>query len=305
MPYLDDLAVFAKVVERKSFTAVARDFDTTKSAISKQIGRLEQRLGAKLLNRSTRRLGLTEIGALVHDHCTRIAEEAQQIDALVAGLQSKPTGVLRVTASVAFGNLHLVGWLPEFCKRHPDLEVRVHLNDRVIDLVEEGFDVSVRLTSTPPEHSIAKRLGPLNYAVCASPAYLKKAGTPKTPAALSGFNCLRFDQREEVARWHFVKDGSSQKVKVAGNLTANSSESLRAAALAGGGIAVLPLYAVSEDLRTGRLKRVLSSYQVLSPFGDAVYAVYLHNRFQTPKVRAFIDFLVEKFGEDARWDRGG
>ncbi len=304
MPYLDDLAVFAKVVDRNSFSAVARELETTKSSISKQIGRLERRLDAKLLNRSTRRLSLTEIGALVYDHCTRIADEAQQIEALVAGLQSKPKGVLRITTSVAFGNLHLVGWLPEFTKRHPEVEVRVHLNDRTMDLVEEGFDVAVRLTSSPPALAVARRLGVLPYVVCASPSYLRKAGTPKEPAALSKFNCLRFDQSDRHAHWHFSKDGTRLSVKVTGNMTTNTSESLRAATLAGGGVALLPTYAVAEDLHSGKLRRLLSSYQVEGSFGDAVYAVYLPNRFLAPKVRAFIDFLVEKIGEPD-WEREG
>ena len=302
MPYLDDLAVFAKVVERKSFSAAAREFETTKSAISKQVGRLERQLGAKLLNRSTRRLSLTEIGALVHEHSTRIGEEVQQIESLVAGLQSKPKGILRLTTSVAFGNLHLVGWLPEFTKRHPEVEVQVHLNDRSVDLVEEGFDVAVRLTSAPPEHAVARRLAPIRYAVCASPAYLRKAGTPKTLEALGAFNCLRFDQSDSASHWRFVKAGAQLKVKVTGNLTANTSEALRVAALEGGGLAVLPTYAVSDDLHSGKLRRVLTSYEVLGNFGDAIYAVYLPNRFLAPKVRAFVDFLIEKLGDEPYWE---
>jgi len=199
--------------------------------------------------------------------------------------------------------LHLVGWLPEFTKRHPEVEVRVHLYDRTVDLVEEGFDVAVRLTASPPAQSVARRLGALPYVVCASPSYLRKAGTPKEPSALNAFNCLRFDQSERHAHWHFIKNGTRVSVKVNGNMTTNTSESLRAAALAGGGIALLPTYAVADDLRSGKLRRVLASYQVEGSFGDEVYAVYLPHRFLAPKVRALVDFLMEKMSEQSEWDR--
>ena len=303
MASLDDLSVFTRVVERQSFSAVARDFKSTKSAISKQVSRLERRLGAKLLNRSTRRLSLTEIGALVFDHSTRIADEVEAIEAVVAGLQSTPRGTLRITASVPFGQRHVVRWLPEFCARYPELDVRAHLNDRYIDLVEEGFDAAIRLTSSPPPSAVARKLAPIRYVLCASKAYVKKAGTPKSPAALKDHNCIVFDRNESDAQWRFIKGGEQTKIKARGTLSVNSSDAIREAVLQGHGIALLPTYVVGDDLRSGKLLPLLKSYEAIGGFGDSVYAVYLPSRFQTPKVRAFVDFMMEKFGDEPYWDR--
>lgn len=304
MASLDDLSVFARVVERQSFSAVAREVKSTKSAVSKQVSRLERRLGAKLLNRSTRRLSLTEIGARVFDHSQRIAGEIEAIEAAVAGLQSTPRGTLRLTASVPFGQRHVMRWLPEFCARYPELDVRLHLNDRYVDLVEEGFDAAIRLTSTPPPTAVARKLAPIRYALCASAAYLKRAGTPRSPAALKDHNCIVFDRYETDAQWRFAKGGEQVKVRVRGTLSVNSSDAIREATLRGHGVALLPTHIVGDDLRSGKLKPLLKGYEAMGGFGDSVYAVYLPSRFQTPKVRAFVEFMLEKFGDEPYWDRG-
>lgn len=303
MNYLDDLVVFVRVVDAKSFSAAARQMVSTKSAVSKRVTKLEQTLGTKLLNRTTRKLSLTDVGAAVYAHSAKIVEETLAIESTVAGLQATPTGILRVSTSVAFGNLHLTGLLPEFLKRHPELTVMLGLNDRYVDIAEEGFDVVIRLTSSPGQNMIARRLAPINYVACASPQYLETHEALESPADLQHHNCLTYGYLAPKSAWDFFHSGEWQSVKIKGNLVVNSSESLRAAVLQGCGIALLPTFVVGEDLRKGDLRKVLEEYSPTGSFGTELYAVYLPNRFLAPKVRAFIDYLIEKLNPIPSWDK--
>lgn len=299
---LPDVWTFVRVVETGSFSEAARRMGTTKANVSKAVARLEKTLQAKLLNRSTRKLGLTEAGHAIFQHAQRMTEEASAIGALAAGMQAGPAGTLRVSASVAFGNTHLAGLLPEFMERYPEIRVVLTMTDRYVDLAEEGIDVALRFASRIDMLSaVARPIAPLHYALAASPAYLARHGTPAGIEDLRAHRCLTFGTSGAPATWEFHMNGEALKVKVEGVMSANSSPSLRLAMLRGGGIALLPTYVVGEDIRRGEAVHVLPDLVPVGAFGDRIYAMYLENRFLPPKVRVFIDYLVEKIGEPY-WD---
>jgi DNA-binding transcriptional LysR family regulator len=312
MGRLEDLQAFARVVDARSFSGAAKLLGATKSAVSKQVARLEQQLGTRLLHRTTRSISPTAEGRSVYERAQRLIEEAQALDAELAGQREQPRGVLRLSTSTAFGNLQFTALMAEFCALHPQLQIVLGLNDRYVDLAEEGFDVVMRLTGRPSPGLVARKLADIRFVLCASPDYLARHGTPTAVADLAGHRCLRFGYLHAPERWRFrhPAEGESE-VEISGalrfesGLTANSSESLRVAALAGMGLAVLPTYAIGRDLREGRLTALLPDWTPLGGPAEAnvLYAVYLPSRFPSPKVRALIDFCVERFGDMPPWDR--
>jgi DNA-binding transcriptional LysR family regulator len=297
---LEELFVFVKVVDLKSFSDAAAALGSTKSTVSKQVRRLEEVLGTRLLNRSTRHLGLTETGATVYQYGSRIIEEASALVDAVDGLQERPRGQLRVTTSVAFGNMHLTRLVASFLRQYPDIRVSLVLSDRYIDVVDEGFDVAVRLTSRPVESFVARRLAGIAYAVCATPAYLAAHAPIMVPADLSLHDCVLNGMAPD-SEWTFVRDGVQTSVPVRGRLTVNSSESVRVAVLDGAGVGLLPLFAVADDLRAGRVQVLLADHTVEGAFGNSVYAIFAPGKFLAPKIRVFIDYLVAAFDGSAPW----
>jgi DNA-binding transcriptional LysR family regulator len=276
---------------------------TTKANISKQVARLEKTLHARLLNRSTRKLGLTEAGSAIFQNALRMLEEARALEATAAGLQSGPGGVLRVSASLAFGNTCLGGLLPAFMERYPDIRVVLSMTDRYVDLVEENIDVALRMAPRIDMLSaVARPIAPIRYVLAASPAYLDKHGTPESIADLTAHRCLTFGTSGAPMTWQFEREGGKESVRVDSAMCANSSPALRLAMLRGGGIALLPTYVVGEDIGNGAALRVLPEWGAAGAFGDQLYAVYLENRFLPPKVRVFIDYLIEQIGERPGWD---
>jgi len=290
------MAVFAYVAEAKNFSAAARTLGITKSATSKQVSRLEQALGARLLNRTTRSLSLTEVGAQVYEHCARIVAESEAALLAAQRLAAEPRGTLKISASVAFGKQHIAPLMPEFLARYPEIQVQLVLADRFVDMAEEGFDLVVRLTENPGLNLVARRIAPIRYVVCAAPDYLKRMGTPETPQELTRHNCLFYANETFQNLWRFEGAGGQTAVKVAGNFQVNSSEAIREALLDGLGISLAPTFTVGADLRCGALRAVLTDYRPQGGFGSSIYAVYLPNRQLAPKVRALVDFLVEHFG---------
>ncbi|WP_426102802.1 LysR family transcriptional regulator [Massilia sp. TSP1-1-2] len=299
---LADLFVFVKVVELKSFSEAARASGSTKSTVSKQVRRLEDTLGAKLLNRTTRRLALTEVGQLAYQHGLRIVEETAALRGSVEGMQATPRGHLRVTTSVAFGNLHLSRLIGQFLNLYPDISVALTLSDRYVDIVEEGFDVAIRLTSTPIDSFVARRLAPIAYVVCASPAYLASHASVATLADLASHNCM-VNGLARDAIWRFARDGQVSDVKVTGRFAVNSSESLRRAVLDGIGIGLLPTFAIADDLRAGHLNVLLPGYSIEGTFGNSIHAIFLPSKFVAPKMRVFVDFLLTRFKDEEHWSR--
>jgi DNA-binding transcriptional LysR family regulator len=295
MEHLTGMAVFAKVAETKSFSAAAERLGLSKSAVSKHITRLERALKARLLNRTTRRLSLTEVGATFYEHCARMLAEAEAAELAVSRLYAAPRGVVKITSPAAFGNVQVAPAIPDLIARYPELTVQVVMNDRPVDLVEEGYDVAIRVTDQPPPGVVARKLMTVRWIVCAAPAYLREHGTPRAPQDLKEHNCLFYSFLESSIEWRFRSRQGDSKVRVAGNFTANNSEAIREVALKGAGIALLPSFLVNPDLADGRLKQVLAGHEVAGAVGNDVYALFLPTRYLSPKVRAFVDFFVERF----------
>lgn len=302
MEQLDAMAVFARVVEAESFSGAARRLGLSKSAVSKRVSGLERRLGLRLLNRTTRRLSLTEAGVAFYQGCRRMVAEAEAAEQAVSHLASAPRGRLKINAPMSFGMRHIGPALPEFLARYPEIAVDLTLNDRVVDLVEEGFDVAIRIAPLAETSLVARRLAPNRSLLCAAPAYLKARGRPGTVAQLSDRACLLYSYQTAGDLWSLSGPGGEHRVRVSGPLRVNNGDAILAAALGGLGIALLPCFICGDDLRAGRLVRVLPGWS-LTPRRD-ISAVYPTARHLSPKVRVFIDFLAERFGGTPYWDQG-
>ena len=294
------MAIFARVVEANGFSEAARRLGLSKSLVSKEVTRLEKSLGARLLNRTTRKLSLTEIGAAFYEHCARVVREAEEAELVVGRLHGEARGVLKLTTPVAFGTLHIAPALPEFLARYPDVSIDLTISDRVFDLAEEGYDLSVRIASDLPPNVVARRLAAVDRVVCATPGYFGRHGIPQAPKDLAGHNCLVYTHANPDSVWRFRAAGAQVVVPVTGNLTLNDDEALWQAVLGGLGISLLPTFIVGKDLQAGRLQAVLADYV---PSERGLHAVYLPNRHLSAKVRVFIDFLVARFVAPPYWDR--
>jgi len=294
------MAMYAHVVESGSFSAAARRLGISRSAVSKAVARLEKALGARLLNRSTRHLSVTEVGAVFAEHCSRILDEAVQAEQVVSSLHAQPRGVLKVAASVAFGTLHVAPALADFLGRYPELNIDMTIGDRAVDLAEEGYDLVVRVARELPQNLVARRLAPVRRKLCATPEYIERHGVPRIPQDLARHNCLDYTHSGEQGLWRFTGPKGDIAVPVSGRLRINDDEALSQAVLGGLGLALLPTFIIGRDIQAGRLRAALSEY---IPVEQHVYAFYLPTRHLPAKVRAFIDFLLERFGPDPYWDR--
>jgi len=296
----DGMDVLARVVEAGSFSAAARTLGTTPSAVSKRVAQLEDRLGVRLLNRTTRRLSLTDVGRGYYQRAQRILADIEEAEQFVMQQSAVPRGTVRLTASVAFGHRQIVPLLPELLLRHPELRVELSLTDRLVDVVGEGFDVAIRFGPLEDSTLIGRRLAADRRIVAAAPAYLARQGTPRHPRDLAQHNCLGFAARGQLNEWAFRTPEGPLTVKIAGSLSADSAEALRAAAVAGLGIVRLATFAIGRDVAKGRLQALLRDFEA---GGDrAIHAVYPESRHLSPKVRALVDFLAEKLA-DAPWER--
>ncbi|MEE4110268.1 MAG: LysR substrate-binding domain-containing protein [Halieaceae bacterium] len=299
MEDLNDVAVFVAVVDAGSFTRAAERLKVSRPAVSKQVSRLEESLGVRLLQRTTRRLSLTEAGRIFHAGASRGLEDLAEARAEVSRLQEQPRGVLRINVPMSFGILHIAPLLPEFMREYPELSVEMDLNDRKLDVIEEGFDASVRISDLPDSTLVARRLAPCRHAIVAAPAYLERRGVPEKPMDLQGHEVLSYSLQQSARQWHFLDpDGQPEQVTVSGRLQVNNSLALREALLAGVGLARTPTFLVGEDLREGRLIAVLRDYRSLEV---SIYLVYPQRRHLSPKVRAFADFLVSKIKDPPYW----
>ena len=300
MQDLERMVIFAKVVEAKSFSEAARRLGQSKSMVSKAVTQLEKSVGARLLNRTTRAMSVTEAGAVFYEHCARIVEELEQAKLAVGELHSETRGQLRVSAPVAFGTLHIAPALPEFLGRYPEVRIDMTIGDRIVDLADEGFDVAVRISQEPGANLVARKLAAVNRKICATPGYFERHGVPARPEDLSSHNCLTYTHFNPQDTWRLRGPGGDIAVPISGNLRLNDDEALSAAVLGGLGVALLPTFIIGRELQAGRLRAVLSDYV---PSERHIHAVYLPNRHVPAKVRAFIDFLRERFSPEPYWDR--
>jgi len=303
---MEDLAymvTFARVVKAGSFAGAARRLKVTSSVASKHVAKLEKALGVRLLNRSTRKISLTEAGAAYYEHCARIVEEVESSQRAIAELQAVPRGLLRVTAPVTFANTRLGPILREFFQRYPEIQIDLNASNRMVDLAEEGYDVAIRIARTLPPNVIARELRRVRWHLCGAPQYLDREGVPAHPANLTRHNCLSFSGPGLTPTWHFVRGSERVEVPIHGSLVSNTVEALHEMVLAGAGLTLLPGYMAGKDIREGLLRPVLADWEVES--GSNLYAVYLPTRYLAPKVRVFVDFLVEMFGARAKPDEVG
>lgn len=299
MDKLDDMVAFIKVVEARSFTAAGARLGLSKSVVSRRIAELEDRLGARLLNRTTRKLSLTEIGQAFYERCARIVADVEEAERAVGDLHGAPRGRLRLNAPVSFGRLHLAAAIVAFIERYPAIEIDVDLNDRYVDLLEDGYDLAVRVGRLRDSSLVARKLAPSRRAVVASPAYLERCGVPETPLDLAHHNCLLYTNIPTAEQWQFADGDEAFSVKVTGPMRANNGDLACAAAVAGMGIAVLPTFLCGAALATGDL---VALDLPLKTTETGVYAVYPQNRHLSSKVRAFVDFLAARFGPSPYWD---
>ncbi|AXS79978.1 LysR family transcriptional regulator [Dechloromonas sp. HYN0024] len=292
LDHLSDLAVFVQVVDSQGFSSAARAMGLSKSAISKRINRLEQQLGLRLLQRTTRAMSLTEAGRVLYERAAQGVALLDQSARLAAGLIDAPRGTLRVTASVTFGKLCLASLIPEFLARYPEIELQLTLLDRFVDLVDEGYDVALRLTRTPPEQVVAKALMPVRYRLC-STAEALNGRKIEHPTDLAGHNCLHYGLREFGNEWRFQRGDEEARVSVTSNVVVNNSEVVRDLLLAGLGIGLVWNYAVDREIADGRLLPLLPEWTPVGPFGQIAYALWLPQTHLPPKIRVFVDFLAE------------
>lgn len=300
MDNLTDVAAFVHVVRLGSFTAAADRLGLSKTVISKYVNRLEGRLGARLLNRTTRRLSLTEVGTAFFEQSEAGLNLIDEAESTVARLQGEPRGVLHVSAPTALGVLQIVPALTDLTRRHPQLKVDLNMDDRFTDLIREQIDVAIRIGDLPDSSFVACHLAPCRHVVCGAPHYFRRHGIPQAPEALARHNCLIYRYYDTPNDWRFVlPTGESRTVRVSGNLRANNSLALREAMLGEAGIGMVPTYLVGDDIHAGRLQAVLTGYRLRE---TSIHAIYPHRLHLSPKIRVFVDFIAGRLGERPDWD---
>ena len=290
---LPGMAVFVRVVEAGSFSAAARQLGTTASAVSRQIARLEQELSLRLLERTTRQLRLNEAGSEFYAHCRAMLDAAEQALAIGERLMSRPHGLVRLSVPKAYGKFVISPLMPDFLRRYADVDVQLHISDQSPDLIEDGFDVLVKVTDQPPEGLAGKPLGPVRQLLCASPAYLQQHGTPQHPQELLRHSCMYLGENAGDSRWHFSNDEQQEVVMVRGRYISNHSEARLEAALGDIGITVLPQFTAAHALAEGRLREVLPQWRYTGSYQGAAWLLWRQNLHLPPKLRVLIDYLTE------------
>ena len=295
--------MFLRVLDLGSITAAAHSLDLSVAVASQRLKRLERELGVRLLHRTTRRLHPTPEGVALAERGRVLVEDLESLGAGLREAATEIAGTLRVTLSASFGRQHVSPLLPKFLARHPKLRLSVHLSDQVVDLVSEGFDLAIRIGAMEDSQLVARRIAANRRVLCASPDYLRRRGQLKVPRDLQDHECLLLfgsSGRQDVWRLHDAQ-GKEMPVRVQGRFESNLGELLRDASVAGEGIAIHSLWHVADDLRTGRLQVVLPDFPLAT---TAISAVMPQRRQVPPRVRAFVDFLVEQFGDNPPWEHG-
>ena len=299
MDKLDAMRAFTKVVTLGSYAEAGRQLGLTRSAVSKGVIELEQILGARLLDRTTRKVSPTEAGLAYHERCLAILSDIEETELQVSRLHDEPRGTLKLNAPMSFGILHVSQAISDFMQAYPDLRVELSLNDRFVDPIEEGFDVTIRIAELADSSLIARKLSPGRRVLVAAPDYLQRHSPPMTPDDLMAHACLNYGQTTVLQRWQLTSDGKALTVPINSHLCSNNGDVLRDAALAGHGITMLPTFLVGDEIKAGRLQVVLADYP---PTALDIYAIYAPNKFLAAKSRVFIDFLVKRFGPNPPWD---
>ncbi|MDH3352629.1 MAG: LysR family transcriptional regulator [Gammaproteobacteria bacterium] len=301
MDTIDGMRTFVAVISEGSFSGAAERLNMSPQLVSKYVGQLETRLGARLLNRSTRRLSITEAGQAYFDRCQYVLAEIDEMESAVGDAATAARGTLRINAPMTFGTLHLSRAIAEYQCGQPEVTVDLTLDDRVVDIVSEGYDIAIRIGQLQESSLVARKLAPVRLVVCGSADYLAERGVPVSPDDLHAHDCLRYTLSSDHSRWRFSDGGETHDVRVSGSFSANNGDVLRLAALAGTGLVLQPTFIVGDDIRSGRLQLVLEDYEI-EPMG--VYAVYAHRQYLSGKVRTFVEFLADYFGSPPYWECG-
>ncbi len=289
---LDGMAVFVGVISAGSFTAAAQALGHSTSYVSKEITRLEKRLGSRLLNRTTRTISLTDAGRAYYERSNQIVIDAENAELSINQLQEKPSGLLRINAPVSFGTNYLLDVLPQFMQRYPDVKLEVEFNERLVDVVAEGYDVVIRVGDISDSNLVARKFTSSRSVVVASPDYLKRRGCPKQAEDLVQHDCVAYSLLPMPTQWVFYKDGARTNVTVDPRAICNLAAIEIAMVVQGIGITQIPLFTCEKEVASGDLKIILEDYDQMK---HDVYAVFPHRQYLTAKVRAFVDFVVEAF----------
>lgn len=293
------ISVFVKVVEQGGFARAAEKLDLSTSAVSRQVAELESRLGARLLNRTTRRVSLTEAGQAFYEKSLQLLADLEEAEAIATLATAKPRGTIKLTASINFGMRHLSPAVGAFQREYPEVLFDVNLSDRFVDLVEEGLDLAIRIGDLGNPSLVAKRIGQMRLIACASPAYLERHGTPTHPDELARHNCLVYEYAPVKGVWRFLDaEGAEIRVKIAGSVHSNNGDMLAAIAAEGVGITFEPDFIVAPLIASGKLAPILGNFSS-PPAG--IYAVYPSRRHLSAKVRTFVDFLAARFADRQDW----
>jgi len=300
MDRLESMSTFVRVVEIGSISGTADKMTVAKSVVSRRVKELEEHLGVELFHRTTRRMNLTDTGRAYYDRCVRILEDVTEAELATSQQHSELQGSLKVAMPLSFGLMHLSPAINDFVKAHPQIEFDLDFNDRNVDIIQEGFDLAIRIGNLQDSSLIARRLAPIELVLCASPAYLERMGTPVSPEDLIQHQCLSYGLLPDFESWQFVdKNDETRRVKVRSILKSNNGEQLRDAALAGLGVVFQPSFIVYKEIERAELTPLLTQYR--QPALNA-YAIYPQTRHLSQRVRAFVDFLVKRFEGVPYWD---
>ena len=300
MDRFENMDTFVRVVEAGSISGAADRIGVAKSAVSRRLKELEEHLGVELFHRTTRRMNLTETGRAFYQQSVRILQDVLEAELATSQAHGELQGSLKIALPLSFGIMHLGPAISEFLKAHPRIEFDLDFNDREVDLIQEGFDLAIRIANLPDSSLVARRLATMEAVMCASPAYLKRMGTPKSPEDLINHQCLVYSLLRDFEYWHLIDPhGEPIKTKIRPYLKATTGEYLREAAVDGLGIILIPSFIVYKEIESGKLKPILNEYK--RPQIDA-YAVYPPTRHLSQRVRAFVDFLAKRFEGTPYWD---
>jgi len=293
------MRLFVEVASRGSFTAAAEKTGLSRAQLSKSVMQLESFLGARLLNRTTRKISLTETGQIYFERCVSILQEVEEADSVAREMTDNPSGNLLLAAPTSFGVLHLQDLIPQYLKKYPNVQISLSLNDRFVDVIAEGFDLVIRIAQLADSSLISRRIAPCKRVFCASPDYLNNFGTPKVPQDLAIHRCLIYSNELKPDNWELHGPEGIESVRTNGPFCSDNGDLLRSAAVAGLGVTLLPTFIVGADLMAGRLRQVLSEY---CPPEIAIYAVFPSRKYLSIKVRSFIEFLKDNFNDKPAWD---
>ncbi len=299
MDTIDGMRTYVAVVSEGSFSRAAERLGMSPQLVSKYVAQLESRLGARLLNRSTRRLSVTEVGQAYYERCGDVLADIDEMENAVGDATAAARGTLRINAPMTFGTMHLSRAIAKYQCGQPEVSVDLTLDDRVVDIVSEGYDIAIRIGRLRESSLVARKLAPVRLVVCGSSDYLAERGVPGTPQDLKDHECLRYTLSSDPDRWQFREGDETHAVRVTGSFLANNGDAIRLAALAGRGLALQPTFIVGDDIRAGRLQLVLRDYEV-DPMG--VYAVYAHRKYLSGKVRTFVEYLDDYFASPPYWE---